>query len=104
MSRIILHKIVNNKLYVYTDSKMRLIIPRFFSCPYGRKIYRLYYLGDNTIQAVIHKESRDSHDSARLHIPLGIQKIMDIQVHDAFEVNQCDNGFLLKRVNKEDIE
>ncbi len=99
------HKFVNNKLYVYTDKQMRLLIPRVFSCKFGKpKIYSFYYIGDDTIRALIEKESSYPKDSTRLTIPRGIQKIMNIQVHDLFEVNPCENGFLLKRVNKEEIE
>ena len=84
------HIFINQKLYVYTDKQMRLLI--------------LYYIGDDTIRAFIEKESSYTKDSTRLTIPRSIQKIMNIQVNDLFEVEPCENGFLLKRVNKEDIE
>ena len=50
------HKFVNNKLYVYTDKQMRLLIPRVFSCKFGKpKIYSFYYIGDDTIRALIER-------------------------------------------------
>lgn len=100
------HIFLNQKLYVYTDKQMRLLIPKIFSYKFGKdpKVYSLYYIGDDTIRAFIEKESSYTKDSTRLTIPRSIQKIMNIQVNDLFEVEPCENGFLLKRVNKEDIE
>lgn len=107
MSRISLYKMnpKTRKLYVFVDSKWRIHIPSFFTSPYGKKTYRLHYIGNDTIQAVIKGESHcKSNSSSRIYISAAIQKFMNIQISDAFEISQCENGYILKKVKREDIE
>lgn len=94
----------NHKLYVFIDKYWRFNIPRFFSFPNDRGIYKLHCIDKDCIQAVYDRDSKVQEKYGRIYISTAMRKLMNLQIFDAFEITRCENGYILKKVNKEDIE
>lgn len=94
----------NQKIYVFIDKCWRFNIPRFYSFPNDKRIYKLHCIGKDCIQAVYDRESKAHEKNERIYISVAIRELMNLQISDAFEVTHCENGYILKKVNKEDIE
>lgn len=95
---------INQKVYVFIDSQWRFLIPRFFSFPNDNKIYKLRCIGKDCIQATFDRDSNAKNKNGRMYISVAMRKLMNLQISDAFEITHCENGYILKKVNKEDIE
>lgn len=95
---------INQKVYVFIDTQWRFNIPRFFSFPNDNKIYKLRCIGKDCIQAVYDRDSKAQEEYRRIYISVALRQLMSLQISDAFEITHYENGYILKKVNKEDIE
>lgn len=95
---------IKQKVYVFIDNHWRFLIPSFFSFPTDKRIYKLRCIGKDCIQAVYDRDSRVQGKYGRIYISVALRERMNLQISDAFEITHCENGYILKKVNKEDIE
>lgn len=95
---------INQKVYVFIDKQWRFNIPRFISFPNDNKIYKLHCIGKDCMQATYDRDSKAQEEYRRIYISVALRQLMNLQISDAFEITPCKNGYILKKVNKEDIE
>lgn len=96
--------VANQKLYISIDKSWRIRIPKMFTYPDDCRIYNFHYIGDNKIYLTAVRDSSFVNPDKRLYVPEDIKRIMNLQIDDVFEVIHYENGYILERVNKEDIE